>query len=123
MDANLEPKVQPVRFWRTVSHALLGSATESRGPRPFASGSGAAGAPAAGFGEAANPQRPNGIAAEPLRFSRDDLWAHGKEPCAVLPQSSPVIITVMAGAGSSMSTGPQVAINLTSLAWRLSLRT
>jgi hypothetical protein len=38
-------------------------------------------------------------------------------------QSSPVIITVMAGAGSSMSSGPQTAISLTRRAPRLSFRT
>ncbi len=38
-------------------------------------------------------------------------------------QSSPNIITVMAGCGSSMSRGPQTAVNLTSRGARLSLRT
>ena len=55
--------------------------------------------------------------APPLACSRFNLWAQEGI------QSSSGIITVMAGCGSSMSSGPQVAINLIRRERWLSLRT
>ena len=68
-------------------------------------------ASAPGFGDGANPQ--NGWT-HSIYFP--EIWGGG---C----QSSPGIITVMAGRASSISSGPQVAINFTRRGLRLSLRT
>ena len=64
-----------------------------------------------------------GTAAEsPIMQRRLNRCQSSRVICAVR-QSSSGIITVMAGCGSSMSSGPQVAMSFTSRAARLSLRT
>lgn len=68
-----------------------------------------------GFGCGSDPLNPHPAWGRPLLYLRQRDSDGG--------QSSPGNITVMAGCGSSISSGPQVAMSLMSLAARLSLRT